>query len=73
MPAKKLAYINKFTGDIRVVTKQSAKKLTEDYTEAEFTKNKEGEDVMRLHMHGATVDISENGEREVEDVNTDSE
>lgn len=73
MPAKKIPYVNRFNGDIKIVTKQSAKRLSEDYSPAEFVKNKEGVDVMRIQLANATVDISENGEREVIDGDTSTE
>ncbi len=65
MPVKKRPYVNRFTGDVRIVTKSGAKKLSEDYSPVEFTTNLEGERVMRLQLEGATVDISENKSQEV--------
>lgn len=71
MATKKTPYVNRFTGDVKVVSRQGAKKLSEDYSKAKFTKNDKGEDVMRFEMDAgngvvAVVDISENGEQEVE-------
>lgn len=60
MATKKLVYVNRFNGDVKVVSKQHAKKLSEDYSKAEFIKNEEGKQVMRIHLEGATVDIAEN-------------
>lgn len=60
MPARKIPYLNKFNGNVLVVTKQEAKKLNEDWEKIEFTTNEEGKRVMRLHLNGATVDVSEN-------------
>lgn len=65
MPAKKIPYLNKFTGEVLVVTKQKGKQLNEDWQKIEFTQNEDGKRVMRLHLHGATVDVSENEEKEV--------
>ena len=59
MAARKIPYIHRFSGDVRIVTKQSAKKLNEDWSPAEFTKNDLGQDVMRIELNGATVEISE--------------
>lgn len=60
MAAKKIPYLHRFTGDIKIVTKQGAKKLSEDWSEVKFVKNQEGKRVMRLELNGATVDVSEN-------------
>jgi hypothetical protein len=60
MAARKIPYVNKFNGNVLVVTKQEAKKLNEDWERVEFTVNQEGERVMRIHLNGATVDVSEN-------------
>jgi hypothetical protein len=60
MAARKIPYVNKFNGNVLVVTKQEAKKLNEDWERVEFTTNQEGERVMRIHLNGATVDVSEN-------------
>lgn len=59
MATKKIPYINRFNGNIVVVSKQHAKKLNEDWSEVKFIKNKQGERVMRMELHGATVDVSE--------------
>lgn len=62
MAKKKIPYVNRFTGDVKIVTKQSAKHLNEDYSPIKFVKNQEGIPVMRLELNGATVDVSENEE-----------
>jgi hypothetical protein len=60
MAAKKIPYINRFNGEIVIATRQSAKRLNEDWEKIEFTENDQGKRVARLHLNGATVDISEN-------------
>lgn len=60
MAVKKIPYLNKYTGEVLIGTKSSAKKLNEDWSKVEFVKNDKGEKVMRLHLDGATVDVSEN-------------
>lgn len=71
---KLIPYVNRFTGDIQVVTKSQAKKLSEDYSEVEFTTNEDGVRVMRLQLNGATVDVSEaKQEVEITDGNRDTE
>lgn len=71
---KLIPYVNRFTGDIQVVTKSQAKKLSEDYSEVEFTTNEDGVRVMRLQLNGATVDVSEaKQEVEITDGNRDAE
>jgi hypothetical protein len=60
MAAKKIPYINKFNGNVIVVSKAHGKKLDEDWEKIEFVQNEAGENVMRLHLDGATVDVSEN-------------
>lgn len=51
-------------------TKSQAKKLGNDWERIQFTKNQEGERVMRFKFTApdgtiATVDVQENGEKEV--------
>lgn len=65
MAARKIPYVNKFNGNVLVVTKQEAKKLNEDWERVEFTTNDQGKRVMRIHLNGATVDVSENEDKEV--------
>jgi len=62
MAARKRPYLNQFTGDVVVVTKQHAKKLSEDWQPIEFINNEKGERVMRMQFNGAVVDVSENKE-----------
>lgn len=71
MATKKIPFVNKFTGDVVIVTRGGAKRLNEDWEKVEFTTNEEGKPVMRLQLNGATVDISENEpvSEVVEDVN----
>lgn len=71
MSKKLVPHMHKVTGDIKLVSKREGKKLGKDYSAAKFTKNDKGEDVMRFEIDGgngvtAVVDISENGEQEVE-------
>lgn len=71
MPKKKIPYINRFTGDVKIASKQEAKKLSEDWSKPRMAKNEKGEDVFRFEIDGgngviATVDISESGEQEVD-------
>lgn len=65
MAAKKIPYINRFTGEVLITTKQGAKRLNEDWEKPQFIENDKGERVMRIHLEGATVDISENKPKEV--------
>jgi len=69
MAKRLIPYVNRFNGDVKVVTKSGAKKLSEDYTPVKFVQNQEGEAVMRFELEGATVDISENKTEAVEDGN----
>lgn len=62
MAKKKLAYINRFTGVVEIVSKQSAKKLSEDFSPVEFVTNEDGKPVMRFELENATVDVMENEE-----------
>ena len=72
--SKPRVYVNRFTGDVKVVTKSQAKKLSEDYSPTEQIVNKDGERGMRIKLENATVDILENGKQEVTpDGNRDSE
>lgn len=73
--AKLLPYINRFTGDIKVMTRADGKKLNEDWARAKMATNKEGDRVFRfslsspvkgkdgkMHMATAIVDLSETNE-----------
>ncbi len=63
MATKRIPYLNKFSGQVVVVTKQHAKKLNEDWSEIRFVTNEAGNPVMRLELSGATVDVSENDQQ----------
>lgn len=70
MSKKLIPYVNRYTGDVKIVTKSQAKSLSEDYDKVEFTTNDEGKRVMRIRIVDAngvtaTADVMENGEREV--------
>jgi hypothetical protein len=76
MAKKLIPYINRFNGDVKIVSKQSAKKLSEDYSKVQFTENEQGKRVMRFELEGATVDVLENeqpAELEASDGNRDTE
>lgn len=60
MATKKIPYVNRFTGDVLVVSKQHGKKLGEDWSRVQFVKNEQGKQVMRIQLEGATVDVAEN-------------
>jgi hypothetical protein len=66
-------YVNKFTGDIWRGTKKKARELGEDWTRIEFVDNEDGVPVMRMQLAGATVDVSENGQQEIEVQNGNAE
>ena len=65
--AKLYPYMNRFTGDIQIVTKRQAKDLSEDYSAPQIVKNEQGVDVMRFQIESggviATVDLQENEEQ----------
>ncbi len=63
--AKPRIYIHEDTGDVVTATKSQSKHLPAEFKRAEFTKNEEGTPVLRIRLKNATVDISENDEREV--------
>lgn len=65
MAARKIPFVHRFTGNVKIVTKQGAKKLNEDWSEVTFVKNEQGKPVMRLELNGATVDVSENEQEKV--------
>lgn len=48
--AKQLPYINKFTGDIKIMTKSQGKHLSEDWARAKMVTNNEGKRVFRFHL-----------------------
>lgn len=70
--AKLLPYINRFTGDIKVMSKKDGKNLNEDWARAKMATNQEGKRVFRFkldasvqgrdgktHMGTAIVDLTE--------------
>jgi hypothetical protein len=72
MATKKIPYINRFTGDLAVVSPQRAKKLSEDWMQPKVVINDKGESVYRfevnstvkgpdgrIHAGKAVVDLSE--------------
>lgn len=81
--AKLLPYINRFTGEIQIMTKRQGKELSEDWARAKMVTNSEGKRVFRfklsapvkgrdgkIHMGTAIVDLTENDEpKELEAVN----
>ncbi len=65
-------YINRFTGEIQVMTKSQGKELNEDWAVAKMATNDKGEKVFRFHLSAevegrdgkkhmgtATVDLTE--------------
>lgn len=80
MAKKIFAYINKFTGDIKMLPKTEGNKLNEDWGMGKMATNEQGEKVYRFHIatpvvdkngktHAgvAVVDISEVQTKEVDD------
>lgn len=80
MAKKLLPYVNRFTGEVKILTKSAGSKLNEDWARAKMAKNEKGEDVFRFniaapvvgkdgktHMGVATIDISEVKPDEVAD------
>jgi hypothetical protein len=66
MATKKVAYVNRFTGEVKITTRGGGKHLNEDWGKVQFVKNQEGEPVMRIELEGATADISAVETQEVE-------
>lgn len=73
--AKLYPYINRFTGEIQIMTKRQGKELNEDWAVAKVVKNQQGEKVFRfhlsapvtgkdgkVHMGTAIVDLTESNE-----------
>lgn len=67
-----MPFVNKFNGEVKVMTKSQGKHLSEDWARAKVVKNDEGVSVFRFHLAApvkgddgkihagvATVDISE--------------
>lgn len=48
--AKVYPYINRFTGEIQIMTKAQGKELSEDWAVAKMVTNKQGERVFRFHL-----------------------
>ncbi len=65
MVKRKEIYFHKITGDICHVSKSKAKKLGAAWQKLEFGKDENGTPRMRFQFDGATVDVIENGQREV--------
>lgn len=72
MAKKLLPYINRFTGEIQVMTKSQGSQLSEDWARAKMATNDKGERVFRFHLAAevegkdgkthigtATVDLTE--------------
>lgn len=76
-------FINRFNGEIQIMTKKQGKELSEDWAVAKVVKNEQGEKVFRfklsapvrgrdgkMHMGTAVVDLKESDEPvELEGVN----
>lgn len=76
-------FINRFNGEIQIMTKKQGKELSEDWEHAKVVKNEQGEKVFRFklsapvkgpdgktHMGTAVVDLKETDEpAELEGVN----
>lgn len=81
--AKILPFINRFTGEIKTLTRKEGKQLNEDWARAKMVTNQKGDRVFRFklsapvtgpdgktHMGTAIVDLSEqNDPAELEAVN----
>ena len=48
--AKLYPYINRFNGEIQIMTKRQGKELNEDWAVAKVVKNQQGEKVFRFHL-----------------------
>lgn len=70
--AKLLPYINRFTGDIKIMSRKDGMQLSEDWARAKMATNDKGERVFRfklqaevkgrdgkMHLGTATVDLTE--------------
>ena len=73
--AKLLPFINRFTGDVKVMSRKDGKNLNEDWARAKMAVNEAGESVFRFkltspvvgpdgktHMATAIVDLTETDE-----------
>lgn len=78
--AKLRPYINRFTGDVKTISKKEGDKLNEDWARAKIVKNSEGQKVFRfeisspvkgpdgvIHEGTAVVDLIEMEEAEALD------
>lgn len=65
MTKRLYVYFHKPTGNVLRLTKSKGNKLNDEWAQVQFVKNAEGVQVMRFQFDGATVDVSESGEREV--------
>ena len=43
-------FINRFTGEIKIMSKKDGKQLSEDWAVGKTVKNKQGEKVFRFHL-----------------------
>lgn len=43
-------FINRFTGDIKIMSKKDGKELNEDWAVGKVVKNQQGEKVFRFHL-----------------------
>lgn len=57
--AKTYLFNNIHTGDVVALTKAEGKKLSEDWARIKPVINDKGKRVLRMQLHGATVDIAE--------------
>lgn len=48
--AKVYPYINRFSGEIQIMTKKQGKELSEDWAIAKVVKNQDGKKVFRFHL-----------------------
>ena len=58
--SKRYIYNNRYTGEMKVLTKGQGKQLNEDWSKVQPAVNEKGEHVLRIQMAGGTIDISEN-------------
>lgn len=49
-------FINKNTGDVKIITKSAGKKLGDDWSRGRVTKNQEGVDVFRFEVAAPITD-----------------
>lgn len=63
--AKKRIFMHETTGSIKFVDKKDVSKLSGEWKRVQFVNNDKGEPVMRVNFGQFTMDVSENGTREV--------